>query len=122
MAAITKEDVIGYAPELSSVSADAWLLILPYVNTLSASQIEGGEEGATLKKLRVLLAAHYATISRRGRTGAAGPVTSEAVGAVRRSFGLVALASSDASLGATGYGQQFLGVLQMSLSYGPFLL
>ncbi len=121
MAVIVKEDVITYAPETASIDEDAWVMILAFVNTLTSEAVGGGEDGPMLKFLRVLLAAHYATISRRGTSGAAGPVTSEAAGAVRRSYGLVALASSDASLGATGYGQQFLGLLSMSMANGPRL-
>ncbi len=122
MVAIIKQDVLNYAPELSRVSDPAWDLILDFANGLTAESIGGGEDGAILKLCRVLLAAHYGVISRRGLSGATGPVTSEAAGAVRRSYGLVALASSDASLGATGYGQQFLGVLSMSLANGPRLV
>jgi hypothetical protein len=123
MAAIITQDVLDYAPELSSVSSNAWtLMILPYVNGLTADGIGGGEDGATLRMARVLLAAHYGAVSKRGRTGAAGPLTSKAVGQVRESFGLVALAATDASLGATGYGQQFIGVISMSLAAGPRLV
>lgn len=117
-----KQDVLAFAPELSSVNDVAWEVILAFVNELTAEGVGGGETGATVRLLRILLAAHYAAVSRRGPTGATGPVTSEAAGAIRRSYGLVALASSDASLGATGYGQQFLGVLSMSLANGPRLL
>lgn len=122
MAAIVKQDVLEFAPELSSVNDVAWEVILSFANTLTSDAVGGGETGSTVRFLRILLAAHYGAISKRGPTGAAGPVTSEAAGAIRRSYGLVALASSDASLGSTGYGQQFLGVLSMSLANGPRLL
>lgn len=123
MAPIGKQDVLDFAPELSTVSEGAWnLSILPYANRLTADGIGGGEDGIDLRDARVLLAAHMATISKRGKSGAAGPMTSEAVGAARRSFGLVALAEADASLGATGYGQQLLGLLSWSLAAGPRLL
>ncbi len=121
MSAILESDVLSYAPELASLDAGAWTLILAFVNELQATAMTPAGEGPLLKLARILLAAHYGTISRRGPSGATGPVTSEAAGAVRRSYGLVALASSDASLGATGYGQQFLGVLSMSLANGPRL-
>ncbi len=122
MATIVKQDVLDFAPELSNVADTAWVLVLDFANTLPATAIGGGEDGPMVHLLRVLLAAHYATISKRGSSGATGPVTSEAAGAVRRSYGLVALAAADASLGATGYGQQFLGVLGMSLANGPRLV
>jgi len=120
--AIVLQDVLDFAPELRSVSRQAWALILPYVNSLPADGIGGGADGPDVRLARVLLAAHYGTVSRRGRSGAAGPLTSEAVGSVRRSFGLVALAAADATLGATAYGHQFLGLLTMSQAAGPRLL
>lgn len=122
MSAIIKDDVLAIAPELAPVTDPAWAMILAFVNELHSAGIGGGEGGALLRLCRVFLAAHYGTISRRGLSGAAGPVTSEAAGAIRRSYGLVALASADASLGATGYGQQFLGLLAMSLANGPRLV
>lgn len=110
------------APELASVSDVTWQTVIAFANTLSADGIGGGESGPLLRLCRILLAAHYGTISKRGVTGATGPVTSEAAGAVRRSYGLVALASADASLGATVYGHQFLGLLGMSMANGPRLV
>ncbi len=121
MSVILESDVLSYAPELAPLDAGAWTSILAFVNELQYTAVTPAGEGPLLKLARILLAAHYGTISRRGPSGAAGPVTSEAAGAVRRSYGLVALASSDASLGATGYGQQFLGILSMSLANGPRL-
>jgi hypothetical protein len=119
---IVKQDVLEFAPELTSVSDVSWATVLAFANDLSAEGVGGGENGGVVRLLRILLAAHYAVVSRRGLSGATGPVTSEAAGAVRRSYGLVALASSDASFGATGYGQQFLGVLSMTQANGPVLL
>jgi hypothetical protein len=122
VATIVQQDVLEVAPELAVVKPPAWAIILAFANRLGADGIGGGDDGPELRLARVLLAAHYGTISKRGASGAAGPVTSKAVGGVRESFGLVALASADASLGATGYGQQLLGVLEMSLANGPRLL
>ena len=122
MTSILRQDVLEFAPELSLVSDVTWATVLAFANGMGPDGVGGGENGAPLRLLRILLAAHYAVVSRRGLSGATGPVTSEAAGAVRRSYGLVALASSDASFGATGYGQQFLGVLAMTLANGPRLL
>jgi hypothetical protein len=118
---ILKIDVTEYAPELAGVSDITWDTLLAFANTLSAESIGGGETGPLLRLARILLAAHYATISQRGTTGATGPVTSEAAGPVRRSYGLTALARADLSMGATGYGQQLMGLLAMSLANGPRL-
>lgn len=121
---IIKQDVLEFAPELSSIRDPAWALILKFVNDFDSTGIggKGGDEGATLRLARIFLAAHYGTISKRSKSGAAGPVTSEAAGAVRRSYGLVALASSDAGLGSTTWGQQFQTLLLMSLAHLPFLV
>lgn len=107
------------APELATVSDVTWVTVLAFVNEIDSSGVGGGENGPMLRLVRIFLAAHYGTISKRGRTGAAGPVTSVAAGGVRRSYGLVALAATDASMGATEYGQQLLGILRMSNAYGP---
>lgn len=117
---IIKQDVLDYAPELFRVSDPAWVTILNYVNAMSPDGFCGIE--ADIKFARVLLAAHYGAISRRGKSGAAGPVTSEAAGAVRRSYGLVALAGSDAALGSTPYGQQYMQIVSVSCSHGPILV
>lgn len=119
MVDVIVNDVIEFAPELRAVSPVAWARILAYVNRLTSVGI--GDDETTMLA-RIYLAAHYGTVNKRGRTGAAGPLTSEAVGATRRSFGLVALAAGDASLGATGYGQQYIGLIQSSLAAGPRLV
>ncbi len=119
---IIKQDVLEFAPELSSIKDPAWAVILAFVNTLDSSGIGGGDEGPTLRLARIFLAAHYGTISKRSKSGAAGPVTSEAAGAVRRSYGLVALASRDAALGSTTWGQQYQGLLAMTDAHGPVLI
>ncbi len=120
---ITKQDVLAIAPELSAFADPGWALVLAYCNELNADGIGGfgGNEGVTVRFARILLAAHYATAMRRGRRGAVGPVTSEAAGDLRHSFGLVALASKDAALGSTTYGQQYLGLLQASPASGPWV-
>lgn len=124
MTAIIKNDVLEFAPELRSVRDPAWTWILRMVNTMDATGIDaaGGETGATIHNARCFLAAHYATLSKRSKSGAVGPVTSEAMGAVRRSYGLVALASRDAGLGSTNWGQAFQSLLGMSDAFGPHLL
>jgi hypothetical protein len=122
MAAIVKQDVLDFATELSVVKDPAWAVILAYVMTLGGEGFCETEDGPTLRFARILLAAHFGTISKRGKSGAAGPVTSEAAGAVRRSYGLVALAQSAAGLGTTVYGAQFTQLVSMSCSHGPVLI
>lgn len=117
---VTKTDVLAIAPELTTISDEAWADILAYVNTMSPKGI--CNDAATFRLARILLAAHYGTISKRAFTGAAGPVVSEAAGGLRRAYGLVALSSADAALGQTMYGMQYLGILRSSCAHGPLLI
>lgn len=121
---IIKQDVLEFAPELSKIKDGAWAAILAFVNSFTSLGIDigGGEQSSLLRLARIFLAAHYGTVSRRSPSGAAGPTTSEAAGAVRRSYGLVALAANDAGFGSTGWGQQLLCLLSMSDAHGPFLV
>lgn len=123
MTAIIRQDVVDFAPELKAsargitgVSDVAWAVILPFVNGLSSDNLDPGVgEGSPIVRFaRILLAAHYGTVMKRGKTGALGPVTSEAAGGVRRSYGLISLANGNVALGTTIYGQQYLGLLEMN--------
>lgn len=63
------------------------------------------------------LAAHLLTVSARGGSGAAGPVTSESVGSVSRSFGSSSSQAGSGSLDSTSYGREHLrlrGLLSMT--------
>ncbi len=124
MTAIIKQDVLEFAPELTTIRDPAWAAILAFVNSFGPAGIDatGGEESPLLRLARIYLAAHYGSVAKRSKSGAAGPVTSEAAGAVRRSYGLVALAANDAGFGSTVWGQQFLTILSMSDAHGPFLV
>lgn len=124
MPPIIKQDVLEFDSGLASVRDPAWAAILAFANTVSPEGVDpkGGEDSPIVRLLRIYLAAHYATVSKRSKSGAVGPVTSEAAGPIRRSYGLVALASSDASLGATTWGQQYLGLLQMTVANLPLLI
>ncbi len=116
---ILKSDVIAMAPELTTLTDQAWVDILAYVNGMSE---DGIDDSVTLRLAKILLAAHFGTMSKRAFTGAAGPVTGESAGGLRRSYGLVALSSADAALGQTMYGMQYLGILRSSNAHGPFLI
>lgn len=119
---IEKEDVLDFAAELSTVEDNAWDRILPWVNELDMSGLGETDESTTLA--RIYLAAHIATFAKPGSSStAAGPVTSESVGGVRRSYAntLVA-ATSTAGLSRTRYGQMYSDLLGMSLANGPLLI
>lgn len=115
---ITKADVLDIDAALVA-SDDAWVWILAYVNRFDLTQVEEDEDTAQLA--RIYLAAHMVKASKAGAGSAAGPVTSESVGGVRRSYALVAM-SSASSLRTTRYGQLFLDIVSASLANGPFLV
>lgn len=121
---IIKQDVLEFDPNLDRLRDPMWAVVLAFANSLDEKGIDpgGGPESITLRLARTLLAAHYATVSLRAPTGAIGPVTSEAAGQVRTSYGMVALASQDAAMGSTIWGQQYLGLLAMTDAHGPILL
>lgn len=105
MAAIIWTDVTSYpgASGLSTVSVPAQTVILAYVNgVLDVSLFPDGEDGATTKLLRILMAAHMATAGVVAGSGAAGPVVSESVGGIARSYANLAATASD--LSSTVYG------------------
>ena len=119
VANITKGDVVGVAAELSSVSDAVWAVWLPWANEFDLSQT--GATGATVTLARIYLAAHMVTMSKRGSSAAAGPLTGESAGGLRRSYGLVSM-SGTGSFPLTRYGQLFLDLLDQSPVNGPFLI
>ena len=119
VADITKGDVIGVAAELSSVVDSVWAVWLPWANEFDLSQT--GATDATVTLARIYLAAHVVTMNKRGSSAAAGPLTGESAGGLRRSYGLVSLNGSG-SFALTRYGQLFLDLLDQSPANGPFLI
>lgn len=116
---IIKADILSLAPQLSVLNDAAWVMILAFINDFDM------ECDPTLRKLALsLFGAHLGTIS--GTTGASGASTaviSESAGGLKRTYaqpGSSATASSE--LGRTNYGQQFLALLKMSCTRGPFLV
>lgn len=118
--AVTWANVQAFAPALPRLTEEAQQQILFYVNQWSSENALGS--APTLHMARVLLAAHFALSTSRATTGAAGPVTSEAMGGLRRSYGLIALSAATANLGSTIYGQQVMLILSMSDAHGPILV
>lgn len=116
---ILRADVLGIAPELSTLPDIMWVVVLGVANEVKASALGTDADSPTLRLARILLAAHFGVISRRARTGAAGPVTSETAGALRRSYGLVALSGAESGLATTMYGQQYMTILRMTTAHGP---
>ena len=119
VADITSADVIGVASELSTIPTAVWNVWLPWVNEFDLSQT--GATDATVTLARIYLAAHVVTMNKRGSSAAAGPLTGESAGGLRRSYGLVSM-SGDGSFPLTRYGQLFLDILDQSPVKGPFLI
>lgn len=122
MTRIVKADVLAMAPELSTTTDMAWADILDYANDQSADELGVAEDHITLRMARLYLAAHFAAVAKRARTGAAGPVVSEAAGSLRRSYGLVSSSVGDIGFGLTQYGQMYLTLLRGTLAHTPFLV
>lgn len=120
MAPIEKEDVTAFATDLGTVSEDAWEKILAYVNQVNLTECDSDEDRVMA---RIYLAAHFAkSLPAAGSsTTAAGPVTSESVGAIRRSYAFVA-SSTGSALSKTNYGSMYLEIINASLAGGPLLV
>lgn len=117
MAAITWADVVAHAAELSTFPVAAQNDILAWVNTHLNVTLFGGEDAAKTKLARVYLAAHTATMDKRG--GAAGPVVSSSAGGLSRSF---ASPPSGSDLEATSYGSQYKMLLRTTVARVGFVV
>jgi hypothetical protein len=107
---ITWADVVAYpAPELSTLATASQTAILAIVDR----QIDVDAWGEFADDGRRLLAAHLGTLTRSGAGGAAGPVTSETLGAMSRSY---ASMTTDAGLlGTTKYGAEYLRLMRIAV-------
>lgn len=112
MAAITWEDVLAVAPELTTTTDPARVIFLSYANNALAVSEWGGEASPTLKLARCYLAAHQAASSVAGATGAVGPVTSESAGGLSRSYASTPASSSE--MGSTRYGQSWVELARLT--------
>ena len=116
MADISWSDVTAIAPEMSTVSSGAQTMILAYVNNVLNVSEFGGESAPTLKLARVYLAAHRGAASLGG--GGAGPITSESMGGLSRSYG--AGVTTD-RLDSSPYGREYLSLVNMSSARSPIV-
>lgn len=121
-ATVIKADVLALpklSTQLGTMDDSAWVAILAFVNEFDMEQVESE---ATTHLARIYLAAHLALTTKQAFTGAAGPVTGEGAGQVRRSYGLLATAAGTNSLNGTQYGQALLAILSLSAAHGPVLV
>lgn len=115
MAKITWLDVTGIAPELcNNAASDAFLAV---ANKAVDVDMYDGEDGAITRLVRIVLAAHLATIASPEHNG---PVTAESAGGLSRSY--AAPMSDDAGLSASSYGRTYRMLLRSSLARLPVLL
>lgn len=122
--AIAWSDVLEVLTAPITISATLQTDILAYVNQVDLTQLgqlSGGvtETVQTARMAQIYLAAHIAYITSRAASGVAGPVTSQAAGGLRRSYGMLV---TPTILGTTFYGQQYLLILSMSLAHGPVVI
>ena len=117
---ITPAVVIAIAPELADpgLSDEAWVDLLAFVMEFDLTAQQIGGTPADDRLFKIYLAAHFATMIALGASGAAGPVTSEAVGQIRISYGF---SGGDLflNLGLTPYGQQCISLLSFTFAMFP---
>jgi len=98
---LTWDEVVLIAPDLASLTVDQQNAILADVEL----QVSESAFGAKYNLACKYLAAHLGTLYRRGAEGASGPVASERVGSVSRTYAVAKSAAT--GFGATAYGVQF---------------
>jgi len=115
MAAITWPDVTAAAPELATTAAQTQTDVLAFVIVALNVALYDGETGPRTRLARIYLAAHLATLP---RLGAGGPLVSESVESLSRSY---AAPMSKSKLATTSYGAAFLA-LSPPAARGPQVL
>lgn len=122
MAAITWDDVVDIAAELSSVGLDAQTKILAFVNgALDVTLFADGEDDARLHLARIYLAAHFGSgaLPGAGSSGPSGPVTSESAGGLSRSYGAMSAAVTSGLVSGTWYASQYQALIR-PVAGGPW--
>lgn len=109
--AIHWNTVLGVAPELGCIAIDTQIAILAFVN----AELESWPSGSRKDMASAYLAAHLATVSARGTVGAVGPVVSESMGGISRSFGAVAADASTWS--QSPYGLLYASMIKTSIAH-----
>ncbi len=112
--AITWADVLLIASELSTTATATQNAILEDVDR----EVDDGAWGEFANKGKKYLAAHLATITAQSGAGGAGPITSETLGPMSRSY--ASAADTGNSLTSTRYGMEYLRILRIAV--GPCAL
>jgi hypothetical protein len=118
MAAIAWSDVTNFASGLSSVSSGAQTVILAHVNETLDTEKWGGESSPKLKYARILLAAHFGTLTLQGASagGGFGIVTGESAGGLSRQYLAFSPDGTDPTFDKTVYGQQYRTLLRGTMA------
>lgn len=112
MAITWAADVVPIAPSLSTASTTFQNLILAIVNR----EIDDEVWGTFADDGRRFLAAHFGTIMTGGAGGAAGgPITSESLGAMTRSYGMIQ-GEVPPALQKTWYGLEYYRILLIAVA------
>lgn len=109
-------DIKDLFPEFASVSDARIQLFIDQASLSVNASVWGNKADFGIQ----YLTAHLITVANRGGSGAAGPITSEKVGDLQRSYANNVSASAH-ELGSTGYGMEFLR-LRRSLFITPRVL
>lgn len=114
--AITWPDVTTAFPNdttLAAVGSTEAAIYIDWVET----QVDEACLGDATDQLRTLLAAHLGTLAASGGFGASGPVASESVDGVSRSYAVTA-STTLSDLGATFYGRRAAYLIETEPSTG----
>lgn len=103
--AITWAQVVVAAPSLSTMTTDEQTYYLGFASGLNATAW-----GTKLEQGSILVVAHYATLFANGGQGPGGPISSETVRSVSRSYAVPA--ASDPFWDKTSYGSAYKALLR----------
>ncbi len=124
MSAVTWADLVAKLPaaELATVAADVQADILAFVHEVLNAGRLGGEGSARLRRIRMLLAAHMATVTTPGTPGSAattGAVISESTSKISRSYAQV---MADSDFAGSSYGQEYARMIRNSPARLPMVV
>lgn len=109
---ISWTDVTNIAPELATVLTSIQNDILADVD----NEVDDGAWGIFADKGKKYLAAHLGTLTRPGTVGVSGPVASESLGPMARSYATSGVLSAGA-LSSTRYGAEYDRIRRIAIGF-----
>ena len=109
---VSWDDVAALSPSLAAVSAEAQALIIAMVDR----QVGEAQWGDLFPDGQILLAAHLGALTLNtagGSSQAVGPVVSQTVGPVSRSFAVLTTSGAAGSFDSTTWGQEYARLRRM---------